>query len=378
MYGKLRVPKSVKEQIDYLHTKYPGKEWSGVLAYRTLDGNFEELDDFDFEVIAIYLMDLGKGASTDFEYNEALANVYDICEEEYGYGLEDVKTGLIHSHHNMAAYFSSTDMSELKDNATKTNYYLSLVVNTDENYAAKVAFGSSVLIKEEHTIYDDEGNPKVFVLEKESATIIDLDLNVEIDNEQTLPEWFLDRYKEVEEENKKAAKTRSWSSNGGRGWGSSYGYGSRYGQGSYYREHSSKSKTSSFGKQASLPFPDKQPAYTEYEKELQKFRKLVADFGRELIADLTGRYFGTFDSAIKAAFETSLVSTHIEEFEEVYTKLYIKHFGGKPGEEYKQVADDLIEMIEISEPIAASKVDTSLLDYLKDQIYAEYFDTPEL
>ena len=371
IHGKLLVPESVKKQIDYLHSRYPGKEWSGIIAYRTLEADFDSLNNFKFEVITLYLMDLGESASTDFKYNEALANVYDICEK-YGYGLEEVKTGLIHSHHNMSAYFSGTDMSELRNNATKTNYYLSLVVNTDEDYAAKVAFSSSVLIKEEHRISDDNGEFRSFVVEKESSSVIDLDLEVEIDDEHTLPDWFLKRYKEVEE-SKRQSKSKSKNWNTGK-YGRTYRYGQEphYGYGDGYDSFSYRDKyNKSTDKQAALPFPPT----PKLDKEEEKLKETINDFGRELVSDLTGRYFGTLKSAVVEASKMGVTKKYTDEFDTIFSKLYIKSFGGKPSdkEEYVNILDELIDMIEDVTPIEGKQ--NNLLDHIKDELYYEYHTT---
>src|SRR4030042_382201 len=132
--GKVIVPKDVQKIIDYLHYKVGSTEWSGILFYKLIQGDINKLKDLVFKATFIYPMNIGSSAYTEFDYNGEVVNAYDIFEEGIGQS-----TGLVHSHHNMTAYFSGTDDSELMDNASNYNYYLSLVVNFAHDYAAKLA-----------------------------------------------------------------------------------------------------------------------------------------------------------------------------------------------------------------------------------------------
>ena len=56
-------------------------------------------------------MDKGTAASTEFTYDERYVQFLMNKEERLDY-----KSGLIHSHNNMAVFYSGTDQEELKTN----------------------------------------------------------------------------------------------------------------------------------------------------------------------------------------------------------------------------------------------------------------------
>jgi len=64
----------------------------------------------------------------------------------------DVRRGLIHSHHNMKAYFSKgtkdsrTDWGELLSNFHLHDFYLSVVVNNADDLVAKVVSGFKYIL----------------------------------------------------------------------------------------------------------------------------------------------------------------------------------------------------------------------------------------
>jgi hypothetical protein len=115
------------------------------------------------------------------------------------------KTGHIHTHHDMKAYFSGTDMSELNDNVDKHNYYLSLIVNFAGQYDAKVAFLSDVHSSAKMNWIDDSGKKQHFKtdrVEKQMVTI-DMDIYYE-DNDQ----FFYKSFRNLKDKAAKAAKAK--------------------------------------------------------------------------------------------------------------------------------------------------------------------------
>ena len=82
---------------------------------------------------------------------------YDLCEE----ALEGHR-GLIHTHHSMSCFFSHTDTTELTTNASKYNFYLSLIVNFDGKYVCKIAFPSKAKSTNDYTIKGPDGKPLAF------------------------------------------------------------------------------------------------------------------------------------------------------------------------------------------------------------------------
>ena len=129
---KLYIDHIVESKIRYLANKYPSNEWSGIL-FVEYNGNF---DDESLSIIAkdLYVMDIGSSGFTTFDSRNA---------EYFSYAVknnldETCDFGLIHSHHNMKAFFSGTDSAELNATGKTRDVYVSLIVNNDGAYVAKI------------------------------------------------------------------------------------------------------------------------------------------------------------------------------------------------------------------------------------------------
>lgn len=172
--GKLIIPQNVQDIIDKLHKKVGSVEWSGPLFYKITKGDFKKLKDLEFTALFIYPMDIGSHTYTEFAYNEKILPAYDLCEEAL-----EAHRGLVHSHAGMSCFFSSTDTTELTTNASRYNFYLSLIVNFDGKYVCKIAFPSKAKSNNEYTIKDPNGKSLTFQNKKEEDVIIISDLIVE-------------------------------------------------------------------------------------------------------------------------------------------------------------------------------------------------------
>jgi hypothetical protein len=192
--GKLIITKPLQKIIDYLHYKVGSTEWSGILFYKLIQGNIDTLKDLVFEATFLYPMNIGSSAYTEFDYNGEVVNAYDLFEE----GIEQ-STGLVHSHHNMTAFFSGTDDSELMDNASNYNYYLSLVVNFAHDYAAKLAVPVKSKAVIESSFKNTQGKIVSISRVKEEETILLGSLTVEIEGETTESKWLEDRVAKLKE-----------------------------------------------------------------------------------------------------------------------------------------------------------------------------------
>ena len=129
---KLYIDHIVESKIRYLANKYPSNEWSGIL-FVEYNGNF---DDESLSITAkdLYVMDIGSSGFTTFDSRNA---------EYFSYAVknnldETCDFGLIHSHHNMKAFFSGTDSAELNATGKTRDVYVSLIVNNDGAYVAKI------------------------------------------------------------------------------------------------------------------------------------------------------------------------------------------------------------------------------------------------
>lgn len=127
------------QQVKYLCKQVPNQEWSGVLFY-SVKGEFP--DDCEFTLEEILPLDIGSAAFTS----------YDLDEKLVGFQTENVHTlemrkGHIHSHNKMATFFSGTDIDELLTNAENHLYYLSIIVNNENDITGKIAINTTTEIR---------------------------------------------------------------------------------------------------------------------------------------------------------------------------------------------------------------------------------------
>ncbi len=172
-------------KVRYTCQKISQVEWSGVLIYQVTnpDASIEELD---ITVIDFYPMSKDTKAHTDFEYGIEFLEYM----EEQGY-TDTCRTGLIHSHNTMGVFFSGEDLSELKDNTGSHSYYLSLIVNNNLDFCAKIA--QQVESKKEY-IYTTVSGKKVSVAQTPKTEIITIDCQIVIPH---INKSFLDRLEEI-------------------------------------------------------------------------------------------------------------------------------------------------------------------------------------
>ena len=178
----------------------PSTEWSGTLFY-TVEGSFENKD-IEFTVRDFFVMDIGTAGFTNYKETP------EICSYMMENDLLDCKTGLIHSHNNMKAFFSGTDANTLIEEGEQTIHFLSLVVNNEGTYVARV---TRRIIEEiegtrciKYTTYDGE---EISVTEnvktgtKEYIQYIDLNIKVN-DPYAGIKKFISDRYNELKEAKK--------------------------------------------------------------------------------------------------------------------------------------------------------------------------------
>lgn len=101
----------------------------------------------------------------------------------------------------MQAFFSSTDLQELKDNASIYNFYISLVVNVAEEYVCKIVFPSETTSSYEYVIRDLNGSLKKVTKNYINKEFIEADLEVVMPH-KSVPKWVEDRIPEIEAKKK--------------------------------------------------------------------------------------------------------------------------------------------------------------------------------
>lgn len=127
---KLIIPDSVQRKIREWCYHFPTKEWSGTLFY-TVEGSFED-DSLVITCKDIYVSDIGSATYTEFDHSA------DIVTYQAMNDLLDCYTGLIHSHNQMATFFSGTDRNTLIEEGMDMPHFLSLIVNNAGVYTAKI------------------------------------------------------------------------------------------------------------------------------------------------------------------------------------------------------------------------------------------------
>jgi hypothetical protein len=137
--GLLTLSDNLIKQVHYMHTVVDRNiEWSGILIYEVKEGDVNNPKGLSLFVHEFIPMDVGTSGYTEYEYSSeddySFERIADALEKGY-------KLGQIHTHHSMGTFFSGVDMSELHDNVSKHNFYLSLIVDykNHEDWVAKVA-----------------------------------------------------------------------------------------------------------------------------------------------------------------------------------------------------------------------------------------------
>lgn len=119
-------------------------EWSGILLYST-EGSIQDPENMVITLQDIIPMHKGSQAYTSYNFVEKKRDHSGNDDKHLDYVIANphaikYKIGHIHSHNFMGVFFSNTDWNELNDNSYAHNYYLSLIVNNNMEFEAKVAF----------------------------------------------------------------------------------------------------------------------------------------------------------------------------------------------------------------------------------------------
>lgn len=188
--GKLILSQTVIDQIKYLCSKMPLVEWSGVL-YHTSEGDLQNPEQFTCKAEYILLLDKGTSGYTEYDFSspsftEALMEKPELMEWSMSH---------IHSHNNMAVFFSATDNEELTDNAPNYNYYLSLIVNNKNEYCARIAFigeieGRTIKFKDRHGVEQMISSPN-----KQVTFYYEMEIFAESSN--LIDDFFVRQYEKV-------------------------------------------------------------------------------------------------------------------------------------------------------------------------------------
>jgi len=194
----LIISKELQSQILYAHSVVGNVEWSGFVFFKEEKGTIKDLDNFTLKAVYAHILDVGTSGYTEFTIDGRIVEAFTEFPD-----AKKCKTGMLHSHHNMDAFFSGTDMSELHDNAQFYPYYLSLIVNHYGKYCAKIAIvGKEDQSPRKLTCNASIGN-LIWTLGEtsEKDVIITMDCNIVLEQEPA----FIKRLEEL-----KSVKTRSY------------------------------------------------------------------------------------------------------------------------------------------------------------------------
>lgn len=218
---KLIIPKKVEDKIRYTCRQVWNTEWSGVLFFK-YEGSFDN-DDLTIICEDICIMDIGSSTYTEFDMNPYVISY--MTDND----LLDCQIGLLHSHQNLATFFSGTDLETLRVEGTDRNNFVSLIVNNAGTYTAAITRKvKSRSIKEELS-YEFFGSGEVQSTEEYVDESVKIEyFNLKIEKEGEVLEFIdikdrLEEIKKQKEEESKKVKIPSYSPSYGA---PSYNFGS--------------------------------------------------------------------------------------------------------------------------------------------------------
>lgn len=203
---KIIITKELEKKIRFVCSKVSKVEWSGVLFY-THEGEF---DDGSLVITAqdMIVLDIGNGTSTEFKCSDPDVITYMVDND-----LLDCDNALIHSHNDMASFFSSQDQAMLVQEGTDRNVFVSLIVNNAGTYTAGITRKITSKIVEEKC-YRTFGNKEICQpVESYDTQYIEW-YNLEIIKEEDTPEFpkLQDRLLQIAEHKKALEEERIYNS----------------------------------------------------------------------------------------------------------------------------------------------------------------------
>lgn len=200
---KIVIPAEVEKKIRFLCKNIWDVEWSGVLFYK-VEGAFEDKS-LTIRCVDLFQMDIGTSAYTEFNVSPDIAT-YMIDHPEL---LEEgIYQGLIHSHNNMATFFSGTDTATLSAEGNDTAHFVSLIVNNAGKYTAGITrkYKCVQTVSEKYTYPTWNGEVRegveTFDIEEEKLEWFNLSIVFE-DAINDFETEMMERLKEIKESKKK-------------------------------------------------------------------------------------------------------------------------------------------------------------------------------
>lgn len=125
------ISKRMVDKINFFHSKFRGKEWSGPAYFSA------ELDEGGYpkalKLVHFEVLDIATGGETEWGQPAFMSAMSKIIHELAPYeGPSPLIGGNIHSHHQMKAFFSNVDAAALEQHAVEEGFWVSIVVSTSE------------------------------------------------------------------------------------------------------------------------------------------------------------------------------------------------------------------------------------------------------
>lgn len=200
---KIVIPVEVEKKIRFLCKNIWDVEWSGILFYK-VEGAFEDKS-LTIRCVDLFQMDIGTSAYTEFNVSPDMAT-YMVDHPEL---LEEgIYQGLIHSHNNMATFFSGTDTATLSAEGNDMAHFVSLIVNNAGKYTAGITrkYKCVQTVSEKYTYPTWNGEVRegveTFDIEEEKLEWFNLDIVFE-DATDDFETEMMERLKEIKESKKK-------------------------------------------------------------------------------------------------------------------------------------------------------------------------------
>jgi hypothetical protein len=216
--GLIIISPIAMHQIQYLLYRYPNNEWSGILIYRIIRGDLNDMVQLTFYVEYVFLKDIGSGGYTEFDNDGDTMRLFDEFPEAM-----EMRMGMIHSHHTMGTGFSGTDDDELKINSSQHLYYLSMIVSHYPSYSAKLVFKAKQVITTEFSFKnkDEDDVVKHSNGEEEIMLVYDVPVCLQLDEEMETRIKFVSDIVKTRADSRKLAPTTQWTNPSfreGRSW----------------------------------------------------------------------------------------------------------------------------------------------------------------
>ena len=350
---KMVIPQEVENKIRLLCREIHNVEWSGVLFYK-VSGSFEDKS-LTITCVDLFQMDEGTGGYTE----------YDMSPDVMGYMVDHpelldagVYQGLIHSHNNMATFFSSTDTATLQSEGSDMNHFVSLIVNNAGKYTAGVTRKAKLkqTVNEEFT-YPTWGDERVsgnrtFTVEKEYIQWFNLDIEIEgVSND--FETEMLERIKAIRASKANASK------------GNIENARSPYYSGGYKKEDYGKYPIGSYGSPKGYTVPAG-PANTTPIKREVKQPTLFDDANEEFMIDYEKFKLSDeiVDWVVKQTITCSVIipnssNIDVEKWARSMDSLYKKRFADK--KEFEAFASNFVDFVVnyTEDPEAAAFLDAT-------------------